>query len=252
VAGVDDGLFGQGQEPCGDAHHELVGIAAGKVGPSDGFGEKGVIGEDKCVFGAVEAYSAWGVAWCVDDTEGQIGEFEVPGVGQEYFGRGGGKLCAGEDREVRGGIGEHLGVEFVDGERHFAVFGAEHLDADNVVSMAVCEDCDDGFEGVVLEEIEQGLRLHAGVDDEAFGCVCVSAQDVAVCLEVSEYEAVDFHVFLLYGVRRVSETAMRVNRLFCIDRGERFCYFKRPEKTGVRGVSSLSDCSNTCGLSGLE
>jgi len=72
-----------------------------------------------------------------------------------------------------------------DGDGDVAEFLAEGGDAGDVVAVAVGKQ--DAFNGevVLVEEVEQALRLEAGVDEKATVGVRVGLENVAVCFEIA-------------------------------------------------------------------
>ena len=160
MAAVDDGVGRELGYDVVEAVHEVVVIAAIKVGAADAHLEKGVAGEGYMLFGTIEDDAAGRVAWGLEDTELVVAESDDL-VGEEI---------AAYSRELAlefdADDGLELSREVGDEEIVFSVYlylqavgVVDGVDAVVVVEVTVGGQQVDGLQAVVADIVEDGGAL---------------------------------------------------------------------------------------------
>jgi hypothetical protein len=87
VAWQDLGFIGQRHEAGAKRVHDLIEVAARKIGAADAAGKQGVAGNQKLERGKVETDRPLGVAGSVDDLGGKVLETYDLAVDESFVGR---------------------------------------------------------------------------------------------------------------------------------------------------------------------
>ena len=201
VAGDNDGRVGEGEEAVVEGAEDLAAVAAREVGATDGAGEECVAREEQIFGHEVEADTALGVAWSVEDAGGVAGDaddhaFVGAAIGRNDDGRW--------DTEPGGLIGHEIElgqVVLVEEDGGAGGFFEEGRAAD-VVDVAVGDDDLLQREVVGLEEGKDLRDIVAGIDDHGFAGGVVT-EDGAVALERADGEGLEDHGSIVgeYGSR---------------------------------------------------
>lgn len=181
MAGVDLVIAGQGRDLRQRLQLDLH-AAAGEIGAAAGTGEERVAGEERVT--ADERHAAGRVAGRLHDAEGQIADLDLVALLIKDGALGRGERVAVE----RDGCARVERVH-VHGRAGLLVHG---VDGAGVVIVAVREQDGAAGEVVVLEVVENGVGLVAGVDDGALERGLVR-DDVAVGHEVPDGQTFDEH-----------------------------------------------------------
>jgi len=195
VAWVDNRLIGQAEKLAPDAFEQQMHIATGEIGPADRLGEKRVVGEYGTVVPCVEADTAGGMAWGMEDFKAQLcGLYPIAVLHQNEIRYVDGEGQAEGSGEVRVGVCEHGGIKLVDIYGKIGVGSEQGAQGGDVVNVAVRENSGHGGQIVLPEKLQQGLVVEARIKNQAVGLGGASAKQVAIGLVQSYDEPVNFHL----------------------------------------------------------
>ncbi|EGJ78633.1 putative hydrolase [Streptomyces sp. Tu6071] len=178
MSGQDHGRVVERQAHTGQRAEDLVRVAAGQVGASDGAGEEQVPGEEHGrqvrALGGPEGHRPLGMPGGVRDGEVEPGEAQAGPVAQLLDVGGFADRQLPHERHPDGAADAGLGVAHHEAVRRVDPGGdvvrpADRDDRGDVVDVAVGEDDGDGLEPMLRERLlDPRGGLVARVDDHAF------------------------------------------------------------------------------------
>ena len=180
VAGIDFCFVGQGKELFSYAADELRRAAAWKICSADRFGEKRVADEGDAVFFRVKANAAGRVARSVEHEQFYTGQIDHALLLEREIFRLGAERRPGHGGQIRLGLCQHFGVEFVNVDLHIPESAAQCRHASDVICMAVSEDYRNRIQFLLLEKVDQPADIETGVDHQTVGRCLAAAQNIAV------------------------------------------------------------------------